>query len=187
MNNKHIAAILIIAVGLCLFQVTLSLKKQTEEASNNADFAETEASNAEFQKNLKTKHLQKTKDETAKLRAYHQIWKEHIERTGTDQRATAEFKKMLKRFPNLTQFITNTLPITENKDMPWLKTRVGNGTKLEGDYHKVIQLLSAFERELPVSRISKLEIKKGQRLNDVELELMVESPLLPVIAATPAK
>ena len=69
MNNKHIAAILIIAVGLCLFQVTLSLKKQTEEASNNADFAETEASNAEFQKNLKTKHLQKTKDETAKLRA----------------------------------------------------------------------------------------------------------------------
>ena len=94
---------------------------------------------------------------------------------------------MLKRFPNLTQFITNTLPITENKDMPWLKTRVGNGTKLEGDYHKVIQLLSAFERELPVSRISKLEIKKGQRLNDVELELMVESPLLPVIAATPAK
>ncbi len=179
MNNKHIAAILIIAISLCLIQVTLSLKKQTESARTNAEVAAAERNTAENEKTMKEGFLGKTKADTAQLRAYAQLWREHIERTGTEARAKAEFSKMLKRFPLLTQFTTSNMPSAENKDMTWLKSRVGNGIKLEGDYFKVIQLLSAFERELPLSRISTLEIRKGQRKDDVELELQVESPLLP--------
>jgi hypothetical protein len=56
--------------------------------------------------------------------------------------------------------------------------------KLEGDAERTIQLLASIERELATSRISSLELRKGQRGNDVELDLAVEFPLL-ALPATP--
>jgi hypothetical protein len=66
----------------------------------------------------------------------------------------------------------------ENKDMAYVNRRVTSNVKLEGDAEKTIQLLGAVERELPTSRISLLELRKGQRANAVELDLSVESPLV---------
>ena len=63
--------------------------------------------------------------------------------------------------------------------------RATGRARFEGDYQKSLQLLSMIERELPTSRITSAEIRKGQRANDVEVSLLVEFPV--IATAAPAK
>jgi hypothetical protein len=43
------------------------------------------------------------------------------------------------------------------------------------------------ERELPTSRISSVEVRKGERANDVEVNLLVEFPVIVAAAASAPK
>lgn len=127
--------------------------------------------------------LEKVRTDTAAHRKFLEMWRQKFEMSGSDAIAAKnEFGRMLKRFPNLTPFGNQTNPPVENKDMSYVNRRVATTVKLEGDAEKAVQLLASIERELPTSRISSLEIRKGQRNNDIELDLSVEFPLLAVPA-----
>ncbi len=176
MNNKHIAAFLVLALSLGLFQVTLMMKKEMDQANARKTQAIT-AFNAATSTFSSTQAKLKTfKNDTAATLTFGARWSHDIEKTGSEQKAKQEFDRQLKKFPQLVRFSSSSTPPAENKDNAYLRSRVGNNIKLEGDYLKVIELMSSFERELPASRISDVLLKKGAKKNDVELNLAVEFP-----------
>lgn len=183
MNSKHLACVLLFAVICGLFQGTMMLNQKMISAVDLAQDARARHETASSKHNSSKMLLEAARVKTAAHRKYLDMWRPKFEQSGTsDIAAKNEFGRMLKRFPTLVQFMFQTSAPVENKDMTFVNRRITSSVKLEGDAEKAIQLLSSIERELPTSRISSLEIRKGQRGNDIELDLSVEFPLL---AATP--
>ncbi|HWB06406.1 MAG TPA: hypothetical protein VG796_25505 [Verrucomicrobiales bacterium] len=180
MNAKHLASLLLFIVVLLLFQLTIMLNKRWTTAMEATRDAEDRHGAARKEQTDTSNALEKVRRETAARRKYLEMWRQKFEQSGTEISAKNEFTRMLKRFPTLVQFVTNTSGAVENKDMGFVNRRITSSVKLEGDAEKTIQLLASIERELSTSRISMLEIRKGQRGNDVELDLAVEFPLLAV-------
>ena len=179
MNPKHLACVLLAAVIFGFFYGAMTLNQRRAAA-------ETATEDAAGRHAMKQQELKLTQDaldvarrKTAPLRKYLEMWKPKFEQSGTSE-ATAknEFSRMLKRYPSLVQFMNSTSPPVENKDMTFVNRRISGSVKLEGDAERAVQLLAAIEREMPTSRISMLEIRKGQKGNAVELDLTVDVPLL---------
>lgn len=179
MNNKHLACVLLAAVIFGFFYGAMTLNHKWDAAVAATDDAAARNSMKQQEVKYTQEALEVTRKKTAPLRKYLEMWKPKFEQSGTNEAsAKNEFSRMLKRFPTLVQFMTSTSSPVENKDMTFVNRRISSSVKLEGDAEKAIQLLASIERELPTSRISILEIRKGQKGNAVELDLSVEVPLL---------
>jgi hypothetical protein len=187
MNAKHLACVILFVIVCAFFQGTMMLNKRWMTAMEATRDAEDRHSAARNEQSMATKALDTVRRDTAARRKYLDMWRQKLEQSGTEISAKNEFTRMLKRFPTLIQFVTNTSSAVENKDMGYVNRRITSTVKLEGDAEKTIQLLSSIERELPTSRISMLELRKGQRNNDVELDLAVEFPLVAALPPEPEK
>ena len=183
MNTKHLACVILFAVVCAFFQGTMMLNKRMLTAMEATADARTRHTTASSEHSVAKPALASARTTTAARRKYLEMWKPKFEQSGsTETSAKNEFTRLLKKFPTLVQFVTNTSAPAENKDMSYVNRRITSTVKLEGDAEKAIQLLASIERDLATSRISMLEIRKGQKGNDVELDLAVDFPLL----ATPA-
>jgi hypothetical protein len=187
MNAKHLACVILFAIVGALFWGTMRLNDRWMTAMEATRDAEDRHNTANKEQADAAKLLEIVRRDTAARRKYLEMWRQKFEQSGTEVSAKTEFTRMLKRFPTLVQFVTNTSAATENKDQTYINRRISSTVKLEGDAEKAIQLLASIERELPTSRISMLELRKGQRGNAVELDLAVEFPLIAVPAPEPEK
>jgi hypothetical protein len=189
MNAKHLACVILFAVVIGLFQGTMMLNQRMLSAMESAQDARARHDTASSKHNSAKMVLDAARVKTAAHRKYLEMWRpKFFEQSATaDIQAKNEFGRMLKRFPNLEQFMFQTSAPVENKDMTFVNRRVTSSVKLEGDAEKAVQLLSSIERELPTGRISSMEIRKGQRGNDIELDLSVEFPLLAAPPVDPEK
>lgn len=188
MNSKHLACVLLFAIVCGLFQGTMMLNQKMLSAMESAQDARARHDTASSKHNSAKMVLEAARVKTAAHRKYLEMWRPKFEQSGTsDIAAKNEFGRMLKRFPTLVQFMWQTSAPVENKDLSFVNRRITSSVKLEGDADKALQLLSAIERELPTARISSMEIRKGQRGNDIELDLSVEFPLLASVPDTEKK
>jgi hypothetical protein len=181
MNAKHLACFFLFIIVALFFWSTNMLHQRWMTAMEATRDAEDRHNTANKDQADAAKVLDTVRRDTAARRKYLEMWRPKLEQSGSELAAKNEFTRMLKRFPTLVQFVTNTSGAVENKDMGYVNRRITNTVKLEGDAEKTIQLLSSIERELPTCRIAMLEIRKGQRGNDVELDLAVEFPLLAAV------
>jgi hypothetical protein len=187
MNQKHLASILLFAVIIALSQGVLMLNKKRQAAMDAAEAAESKlATTASLRATAQTA-LDTTRETTAALRKYLRMWQPEFEKTDTEIKAKDSFNNTLKRIPNLVMFDQGMNPPAPNKEATYVVQRAAGRAKFEGDYQKSIQLISMIEREIPTSRMSSIEIRKGQRANDVEVQLLVEFPLLAAPAADAVK
>ncbi len=185
MNTKHLACVVLFAVILGLFQGTMMLNKRMLNARSNMEDAIGRHSTATQEYTINITALEKLRKDTAAHRKYLEMWKPKLEVTANEASAKLEFNRQLKRFPSLVTFLNSTSAPTENRDMAYVSRRIASNVKLEGDAEKAFQFLGSIERDMPTSRIQNMEICKGQRGNDVELNVSVETPLVP--APPPAK
>lgn len=183
MNNKHLASLLLFLVmfGLCYGVMTLNKKKLAAEEESDAAVSKL-AMTTNLRKTAE-EALAKTRESTAPLRKYYRMWLPEFEKTDSEIKAKNSFLQTIKRIPSLVMFDQGMNPLAPNKDAAYVAQRASGRAKFEGDYQKSLQLLSMIERELPTSRIASVEVRKGQRANDVEVNLVVE---FPVILAAPA-
>jgi hypothetical protein len=179
MNTKHLACVLLFAVVLGLFQGTMLLNKRMLAAMSSLEDAAAKHSTASLERTIAQGSLEKARKDTAAHRKYLEMWKPKFEQAGSESSAKTEFNRLLKRFPYLTTFLNSTSAPTENKEMSFVNRRIASNVKLEGDAERAFQFVAAIERDMPTSRIQNMELRKGQRGNDVELNLSVETPLLP--------
>ena len=179
MNTKHLACVLLFAVVLGLFQGTMMLNKRMLSAMSALEDASSRHSTASLDRTIAQGSLEKARKDTAAHRKYLEMWKPKLEQSGSEGSAKTEFNRLLKRYKTLTTFLNSTSAPTENKEMIFVNRRIASNVKLEGDAEKAFQFIAAIERDMPTSRIQEMELRKGQRGNDVELNVSVETPLLP--------
>ena len=178
MNQKHLASILLFAVIIGLAQGVLMLNKKRQAAMEAADSATGKLATATSMRTTAQTALDTTRESTAPLRKYYRMWLPEFEKTDTEIKAKDSFNNALKRLPDLVMFDKGMNPPAPNKEASYVVQRSAGRAKFEGDYQKSIQLISMIEREIPTSRISSIEIRKGQRANDVEVQLLVEFPII---------
>ena len=183
MNQKHLAAVILVAVIICFAQGVLTLDKKRQDAEEAAESATSKLATTSTLRASAQNVLNNTRDSTAPLRKYYHMWLPEFEKTDSELKSKDNFNQLIKRVPNLVLFDQGMNPLAPNKDATFVLQRAAGRAKFEGDYQKSLQFLSMVEREIPTSRISSLEIRKGQRANDLEVQLIVE---LPIIAATAA-
>jgi|GEM_PF-3062749 len=187
MNSKHLACVLLFVVMCALTQGTLMLNQRWVTAMQSTSDAAARHETAMKEQSDTQTDLAKARNDTAGHRKYLEMWRQNFEQSGTESSAKNEFARMLKRFPGLIPFLSQTSTPVENKDMTYVNRRISSNVKLEGDAEKTILLLASIERELPTSRIAMLELRKGGKGNDVELDLAVEFPLLAAPPPAPEK
>lgn len=183
MNQKHLASVILFAIIIAFSQGVLTLHKKRQAAQEAADAAEQKYNTASAMRQSAQNILTQTRETTAPLRKYFRMWLPEFEKTDSEVKSKNTFLQTIKRVSNLVMFDQGMNALAPNKDATYVVQRASGRAKFEGDYQKSLQLLSMIERELPTSRISSVEIRKGQRANDVEVSLVVEFPVI----AAPAK
>ncbi len=184
MNQKHLASVILFAVIIALGYGVLTLNKKRQAAEDAAEAAESKFSSSATMRAGAQTVLNTTRETTAPLRKYFRMWLPEFEKTDSELKAKDNFNRTIKRVPNLVMFDQGMNPASPNKDSTFVVQRASGRAKFEGDYQKSLQLISMIEREIPTSRISSIEIRKGQRANDVEVQIVAE---FPIIAGSPAE
>jgi hypothetical protein len=182
MNQKHLASVLLFAVMIAFCQGVLMLHKKHQAAEEAAEAAEARLNTATQMHSNALMVLTKTKETTAPLRTYFRMWLPEFEKIDSELKAKDAFLPTIKRIPNLVFFDQGMNPLAPNKESVFVTQRAAGRARLVGDDQKCLQMLSMVERELPTSRISSVEIRKGERANDIEVSLLVELPVIPPTA-----
>ena len=178
MNQKHLASLLLFAVIIALGYGVKTLDTKRQAVQETADAAKSKLETTTAMRTSAQNFLVTTREATAPLRKYFRMWVTEFEKTDSEVKAKDSFNKTIKRVPNLVIFDQGMNPPAPNKDASYVVQRASGRAKFEGDYQKSIQLISMIEREIPTSRISSIEVRKGQRANDVEVQLVAEFPLI---------
>ncbi len=183
MNQKHLSCVVLFAVIILAAQGILTLDKKRRAAEDAKDTAEGKLATATQMRTTAQIALTKTQKETAPLRKYFRMWLPEFEKSDSEIKAKDNFQRLVKRMPSLVMFDQGMNPLVPIKDGAFVVKRATGRARFEGDYHKSLQFLSMIERELSTSRISSVEIRKGQRANDVEVSVLVDMPVLAESAA----
>lgn len=186
MNQKHLASLLLFAVIIALGYGVKVLDTKRRTVQDAADAAQSKLETTSALRAQAQTVLTNTRESTAPLRKYFRMWLPEFEKTDSEIKAKNSFNTAIKRVPNLVMFDQGMNPPAPNKEAAYVVQRASGRAKFEGDYQKSIQLISSIEREIPTSRISSIEVRKGQRANDVEVQIVVEFPLIAAATAPAA-
>jgi hypothetical protein len=178
MNSKHLASLLLFLTIVLLFVGVQTLHKKRQNAQDAADAAQAKHGTATAMRSSAQGVLAKTRESTAPLRKYYRMWLPEFEKTDSEFKAKNGFQQTIKRFPTLVMFDQGMNPLAPNKDAAYVTQRASGRAEFQGEYPKAIQFLATLEREIPTSRIASVEIRKGDRANDVKVTLQAEFPII---------
>ena len=180
MNNKQAACVVLAFVIGLMAYATLMMKNKLSVASAEAEDASAKLTAAETSRKGAQIELDKKTRETQGLRDYLDEWQPYLDQTRNDASAESLFAQKLKQgalvifrqgFEPVKLDLTSTIPSA-------LRARL----TFEDDYYKMINWLGSLESTLPTCRVSSCRITKGQKGNDIKMELNAEVPL--AVAAT---
>jgi hypothetical protein len=143
-------------------------KEESENAANKAIAAESGRKSAKIE-------LDKKDRETRGLRDYLAEWQPYLMQTKTDADAERMFDQKLKQGA-LVIFRQGFEPVKLNNESS-IPDALRARLTFEDDYFKLLTWLGSLESGLPTSRVSSCRITKGQKGNDVKMELSAEVPL----------
>jgi hypothetical protein len=164
-------------IGLMAFG-TMKMKGKLAIASEASEQAGTKAKGAESARKQAQVNLDKNTRETQGLRDYLDEWQPYLMQTKTEEDAERLFTQKLKQ-GSLVIFRQGFVPvkIIAGTSIP---SALRAQLTFEDDYHKLLTWLGSLESSLPTSRVSTCRITKGQKGNDVKMELNAEVPLAAV-------
>jgi hypothetical protein len=169
--------LLVIVVIGCL-QLTMMMHKRMSAAQSAQEEAEAALKTAQETRNLHTYALATKQLDSAPHRAYLDRWLPTLEETNEETKARAFVTRVLKQNGEGLATFSSRSKVEPQKDSAFIPNKFTSTLSVEGDYALVAGLVGAIERQLPASRLSMVGISKGQRSNDVKLNLTVEIPMI---------
>ncbi len=182
MNNKHGACIIIGGlIGLMGYGTMVMNRKLS--ALEEQEMAAEAAYDTAFQLR-QTEHgrLLKRQRETEGVREYLKSWEPYFARVDSGDKADRIFDTRVKQGGILA--LNKSSEATQVKKDSAISQTVRATLVFEDDYKKSLEWLSSFEGEVAASRVSSCVITKGQRGDDIKMELAFEFPLL--VSSSPA-
>jgi len=189
-NHKHIACLAILFLCIVIFQGVSMVRTRATAMKAAAESAERSANDAAVALRIQRATLEDLKLKTSDLIEFLDAWEPHLARLSTAESGELNVNALVKsyglillaqRFELTPNNSNNGVPSTANGTIPQL---VRAHLTIEDDFIKTLNWLGEVESKLPTSRISSLDIARGQSGNDVHMNVVVDIPLA-VPRATP--
>lgn len=176
MNNHQTAcAVLVIAIVGMLYGVN-QIRNQSESARESADIAQTEAETAEQQAQLAQIQLKQLDAKTADLRKNSSEWKEHFDNFRTPQDAEQRIVGVVQEGDIF--LISQKFEARDIENANFITSALVADLVVEDDFTKTLNWLGKIEEQIPSCRITRCNVTRGDRGNDVHLELQLQIPVL---------
>lgn len=175
--NEHKSACLLLVVAICgmLYGVN-TLRNATSDARNLAEEMRASAESAEQQAQIAMIQMKTLEANTAELRSVYAEWRQHFAAYRSPQDAEQRIAEVIR---DGDVFLISQRFGTREVDRNGLvKSAVVADLVVEDDYAKALNWLGKLEEAIPMSRITRCNLKRGDRGNDIHLELQLQIPVL---------
>jgi len=176
MNNKHGACIILGGLIGLMGYGTLVMQRKLTDLEEQASAAQAAFDTAFLLRQTEHGRLLKRQRETEGPREYLKAWEPFFARVDSGDKADRIFDTRVKQGGIIA--LNKSSEATAVKKESAISQTVLAALVFEDDYKKSLDWLSAFEGEVAASRVSSCVISKGQRGDDVKMELAFEFPLL---------
>ena len=176
MNGKKIACILLMMIIAGIAYGTQIMQKRASAMQEECDTAETDAKNAETQRQVADTEVTRLKYETQDLRQFLLDWTPKIQRLQTTQEAEQALQGILRNSGILT--VSQKFEMRENRDQKFLPRLLQGTLIVQDEYAKTMNWLGELERKLPLARVTSCRLKQGETGRQVNLELRFEIPII---------
>ena len=175
MNNKQVACVVLSMILAALAYGTLTMKNKATAAKDETKQASDKAEQAANTRKTAQAGLDRMDRETRGLRDYLDEWQANLQMTSETGTAERLIDTKLKqgKLVIFRQSIESVKLSTTSTIPNALRARL----VFEDDYHKLLNWVGSLESSVPTSRVSTCKISKGQKGNEVKMELNVEVPL----------
>lgn len=176
MRNHQTACILLVVVILGILYGINELRNATNVARNAASAAQLEAEGAEQRAQIAQIQLKTLDSKTSELRQAYEEWKPHFHPFRTAQDAEQRVAELIR---NGDIFLISQRFESKEIDRDGLipQALVGD-LVLEDEYAKTLNWLGRLEEALPSCRITRCNLTRGDRGNDIHLEVQIQIPIL---------
>lgn len=174
-NHQSACFLLLFLIGAMLYGVN-SLRNATDGARELMKEALLEAETNEMQAQNAMTALKMLDSKTAELRLVYNEWKPHFESHRTPQDAEQRIAEVIREGDVF--LISQKFETTEIEAGSIIKDALVADLVVEDDYAKALNWLGRLEEAIPSCRIAKCEIIRGDRGNDIHLEVRLEIPIL---------
>lgn len=176
MNNHKVASILILVlVGLMGFGVH-KLRSKAVAAENAAEDSRKAAEEAEQQRKIADIKVTTMDAKTAELRKIYTEWIPHFENYKSGRTGEQKITDVVR---GSSVFLVSQKFNEQELDKQDLIGRALVADLIvEDDYAKTLNWLGKLEESIPSCRITKCRIERGDRGNNVRMELKIQVPIL---------
>jgi hypothetical protein len=174
-NHQSACAFLLFLTGAILYGVS-TLRNATSKAGELAAQSQSEAETAEQQAQLAQIQLKTLDSKTAELRLIYGEWKPHFEAHRTPQDAEQRIAEVIRE--GNVFLISQKFEAKEVDQGSVISDALVADLVVEDDYSKALNWLGRLEESIPSCRITKCQIGRGDRGNDVHLTVQLQIPIL---------
>jgi len=176
MRNHQTACFLLFVVIIGILYGVNELRTATRVAYNAASASQLEAEGAEQRAQIAQIQLKTLDSKTSELRQAYDEWKPHFQPFQTTQAAEQRVAELIR---NGDIFLISQRFDTQEIDRDGLipQALVGD-LVLEDEYSKTLNWLGRLEEALPSCRITRCKLTRGDRANDIRLEVQIQIPIL---------
>lgn len=178
MNNHKSACFLLILLTAGMLYGVNSLRNATSAARELAQMKQQEAETAEQQAQLAQIQLKTLDSKTAELRLVYGEWKPHFDAYRTPQDAEQRIAEVIREGDVF--LISQKFEAREFDKASIIGETLVADLIVEDDYSKTINWLGRLEEAIPSCRITRCQIVRGDRGNDIHLELQVQIPIVKI-------
>jgi len=174
-NHKTACLVLLLLVAGILYGVN-QLRNATAAARQKADAKQIQAESAEQQAAMAEIQLKKLDANTAELRRVYAEWKPHFESHRSPRAAEQRIAEVIREGDVF--LISQKFESRQFDKNDLISEALVADLVVEDDYTKTLNWLGRLEEAIPSCRITKCNLERGDRGNDIHLELQVQIPVL---------
>ena len=176
MNNHKAASILILViVGLMGFGVH-KLRSKAVAARDAAEVSQKQAEQSEQEKKIAEIKLKTLDAKTANLRKVYTEWLPHFESFGNARAGEQRITDVVR--DGDVFLLSQRFNFQEVDKGDLISHALVADLVVEDDYSKTLNWLGKLEESIPSCRISKCRIERGDRGNNIHMDLKVQVPVL---------
>lgn len=177
MKEKQMAcvviALLIAGVGYGMQKMRSNLNTIRTQAKE----AESKAKAADFQRGQSEKQLVELKESSSGLREYFEKWLPYLASTWNTEQEEQRIIELLKS-GSIFATSQRTQVVGSQSKSGFIQKRLRAQLNLQDEYIKTINWLGHLEESMPTTRISTYRLSKGVGGNDINVELVMDVPLI---------
>lgn len=174
-DHKTACMILVLVIGAMLYGVN-NLRNSTNAARSAAEAVRSEAEMAEQQAQLAEIQLKTLESKTAELRQVYNEWKPHFDNYRSPQDAERRIAEVIREGDVF--LISQKFESQELDRNSMISHALVGDLVIEDDYAKTLNWLGRLEESIPSCRITRCNLKRGDRGNNIHLQLQIQVPVL---------